>query len=69
MGSTCIISLWSTFTASKVCAGSYDYAQVECVSTPGAPTNNICILCILMYYFWNGVNTNGYKLKKVLPSN
>ena len=34
-----LILSWSIFTASKVCAGSYDYAQVECVGTPGAPTN------------------------------
>ena len=69
MVSICIIVILGTgrfYTAYKGCAGSYDYAQVECVGTPGALTKNICIVRILMYYLeWS--EYNGYKLKKVLP--
>ena len=49
----------------KVRAGSYDHAQVECVSTL---TSIFRILCILMYYL-DQSEYNGYKLNTsgILP--
>ena len=59
-----VVIVWNRL---KVCAGSYDHAQVECVGTPSSILRILCS-SILMYYL-DQSGYNGYKLNTsgILP--